>query len=782
MMPKDFLIQISHQYELSKDQEEVFLLRYGEGLSYEVISDRLNTSQAACLKRMGQVYTKLNVSGVSRGKENRLRIFLAEQLQSQASAIPLASADTSKEKIKTLGDPGNIREAARPSEKSEAPQPMKQIYENLPNRDYTTFVGRHEELTRLLTLLSFDYAAHLISIDGLGGVGKTTLAIEAAHLCLQASRGDQPVYLGETLVPTFEAIVFVSAKEQYLQPRGLMQRLKRDRNLQDLYRAIAQTLERPEISYMEKGDQLDLIREALKRQRSLMIIDNLETLEQKEEVLSFAYDLPPNIKVILTTREQVLFVPIRLESLPADQGLELIRHQAREKGVTLESDTAQVLYQSTGGIPAAIVYTLGQIAAGYQIPDVLAKLKDAKGDIARFCFEGSVQRLREQPAHALLMALALFPDPADRTAIATIAATHDTADGLAHLQQLSLVRQQRDRYCFQPLTREYALAELGNHPQFEAGARSRWVAWYVEFSEKYGNVDEKEWYREYHYLDDEWCNLQDVMKWCKHQEDDQTVLALWRQIKGYAQVRGYWGDRLDWTAWLCPFAERRQDWATVAELFADEGWTKVLTRQPQFLEQASQLLRSAWALRLEKDVLFQLELATRIAVLYIQCHDYDQAGTWLKSQQKILKQSEGLSVRERQQQEVLTLYYQAQICFQQEDYSKAKKLYQRSLTQAQAIQWQRIQVGIKNWLAEIEIKLGDLENAQQLLELGLSLATENKDKHSLTFHQRSLARLWRSRGDPTQAQNWAAQAAEGFESLKMMTDAIEMRAWVGDTS
>jgi tetratricopeptide (TPR) repeat protein len=776
MMPKDFLVRIAHQYELSKDQEEVFLLRYGEGLSYEVISDRLNTSQTACLKRMGQVYTKLKVSGVSRGKENRLRIFLSEQLQRQASAIPLASSDTPKEKIKVSSDGS--------SEKSEAPKPelIKQVYENLPNRECTTFVGRQEELTRLLTLLSFDYAAHLISIDGLGGVGKTTLAIEAAHLCLQASRGEQSAYFGETPIPTFDAIVFVSAKEQYLQPMGLMQRLKRDRNLQDLYRAIAQTLERPEISYMDKSDQLDLIRESLKRQRSLIIIDNLETLEQKEEVLSFAYDLPPNVKVVLTTREQVLFVPIRLESLPAEQGLELIQHQAEEKRLTLEADTAKVIYQSTGGIPAAIVYTLGQIAAGYQIPDVLAKLKNAKGDIARFCFEGSVQRLREQPAHALLMALALFPEPADRTAIATIAETHDTADGLALLQQLSLVRQQRDRYCFQPLTREYALAELGNQPQFEAGARSRWVNWYLEFSEKYGNVDEKEWYTEYHYLDDEWQNLQEVMKWCKHREDDQTVLALWRQIKGYAQVRGYWGDRLDWTAWLCPFAEQRQDWATVAELFSDEGWTKVLTRQPKFLEEASQLLQSAWALRQEKDVPFQLELATRIAVLYIQCRDYDQAAAWLKSKQKILKLAEGLNDQERQRQEILTLYHQAQICFQQDDYSKAKKLYQRSLTQAQALQWQRIQVGIKNWLAEIEIKLGDLENAQQLLELGLSMATQNKDKHSMTFHQRSFARLWRSRGDLAQSQGWAVQAVEGFESLKMMTDAIDLREWVRDTS
>ncbi len=51
----------------------------GKGLSYEEIASELCTSADACLKRMGQVYKKFNVSGSSRGKENRLRIFLTKQ-------------------------------------------------------------------------------------------------------------------------------------------------------------------------------------------------------------------------------------------------------------------------------------------------------------------------------------------------------------------------------------------------------------------------------------------------------------------------------------------------------------------------------------------------------------------------------------------------------------------------------------------------------------------------------------------------------------------------------
>ncbi|GAA6618303.1 NB-ARC domain-containing protein [Scytonema sp. NUACC26] len=251
-------------------------------------------------------------------------------------------------------------------------------------------------------------------------------------------------------------------KQQYLKALQILPRLKRERNLRDIYRTIAHTLERPEISYRSPDDQLDLIRDSLKQQRTLLIVDNLETIEDKQELLSFVYDLPRTVKVILTTREQALFVPIRLESLPEEDGLNLIHHQAKEKGVELHPPADRVLYQNTHGIPAAIVYTVGQLAAGYPLDAVLTKLKSATGDVARFCFKTSVERLRGQPPHRILMTLSLFARAVERETISAIAMedSMNTGDGLAQLQQLSLVRQQDARYSLHPLTREYAAAEL----------------------------------------------------------------------------------------------------------------------------------------------------------------------------------------------------------------------------------------------------------------------------------------------------------------------------------
>jgi ATP-dependent Clp protease ATP-binding subunit ClpA len=245
MLARDFLAQMARECELSKEQQEVFLLRYGEELSYEQIAERLKTSQGACLKRMGQVYNKFKVSGNSRGKETRLRNSLIKQFQQIApqETSPLQLLQPGKNKQRT-GSPTPLLQAEE-SNNSSLPTLVANvkgsglstnIYENLPRRECTTFIGRRQELARLLQLLSFEKAANLISVDGVGGVGKTTLVLEAAHMSLQVSMmqpgSGQQTFEG-TAIPSFEAIIFTSAKKQYLKALQILPRLKREHNLRD---------------------------------------------------------------------------------------------------------------------------------------------------------------------------------------------------------------------------------------------------------------------------------------------------------------------------------------------------------------------------------------------------------------------------------------------------------------------------------------------------------------------------------------------------------------------
>lgn len=779
MLTRDFLTQMANAHELTPEQEHVFLLRFSEGKGYEEIAQQLATSPGACLKRMGQVYLKFSIPGECRGKENRLRIWLLNQFQQTQSSLAAYSPHATSTHERAIASSSEAIALSDSSENSVSDEliggsPPKIVLQNLPHRDSSHFVGRQVEIARLLALLSPNHSAHLISIDGIGGVGKTTLALEVAHCCLHRNV-DSP----NVAIPIFEAIIFTSAKHQHLTALGLLPRLNPARTLQDIFRAIAQTLNHPEISSFPLGEQLDLIRVILSQQRTLLIIDNLETIEDKQDVLSFVYDLPLTVKVILTTREQALFVPIRLESLPREDGLHLISRESQEKGVTLSETDALALYQGTAGVPAAIIYTVGQLAAGYPLSDVLAKVKSATGDVARFCFSGAVERFRGQPPHRLLMALSLFPKSVLRETLAQITFPAPdpilTIEGLARLQQLSLVRQQQGRYSLHPLTREYALAELMGHPEIEEEVRSQWVQWYLKFSEAYGATDWKEWHLGYDHLEEEWENLQTVIEWCAAKIYYEKFYRFWRQIKGYAHIKGYWNDRLHWSEWLIQEAERRGDWAIAAEALADRGWTLTQMGQPKYLQEANGLLKRAWSLRTHQDLTHQLDIATSLVILCIRQQQLDEAQQWLHEEEDLLKQVD-LSDQERQRQWIHIRYYQAEICFRQAKLSQAKVLYQQALDQARSVNWQRAAVAIQNWLAEVALEEGKLDEAQQWLEQGLPVAEHHRDQRSIAFHKRSFAYLEKRRGNLTQARHWATAALEGFETLRMLPEVQETQA------
>ncbi|AFY99356.1 NB-ARC domain-containing protein [Calothrix sp. PCC 6303] len=754
MLSRNFLSQIAYEHELSPEQQQVFLMRIGDGLSYEEIAAQLNTSADACLKRMGQVYKKFNISGASRGKESKLRFFLTNRLEKVTEE---SSAHTQSIE-----------------EKKQETQPNS-VAQNLPVREYTTFVGRDQEITRLMELLDFQHTAHLISVDGIGGVGKTTLVVEVAYRCLQASNNQ----LLTPNLPTFEAIIFTSAKQNHLTSIGILPRLTKERTLRDICREVARILDLSEITNLPIEEQFQPIREKLSQTRTLLIVDNLETIENQQEVLSFLYDLPPSVKVIITTREQALFVPIRLGCLPREHGLCLIQQEAQEKSINLTAEESQQLFEGVSGIPAAIIYVIGQIAAGYSLEDALSQIKEPDGDVARFCFAGSVIPLRGTPPHYLLMALSLGVKPITRETAASVAFEQAdpilTSQGLAKLQQLSLVYHQQGRYSLLELTREYAASELAANRELAQQLQQRWVNWYIRFSEVYGGTNWKEWHLGYSYLEIEWENLRSVLEWCMSQGIYGDARTIWQQIKGYIHVRGYWDERLEWTAWLIETAKQAGDWKFTVEVMCDRAITLIRMRHENQLTEAEILLQEAWNLRQHQSIALQLEIATNMVILSIYQQKWQQAGEWLTEEEKLLTQT-SLSELERQQQQVHILYYQGQISFKTGNYQQAQSFFLQALESATTAGWLRATTAIQNWLADIALELGNLKQARQLLEISFPMAERHKDKLSIAYHKATFAKLEKRSGNLPQAKRLAKEAAEGFESLKMVVEAKEMRS------
>ena len=91
-------------------------------------------------------------------------------------------------------------------------------------------------------------------------------------------------------------------------------------------------------------------------------------------------------------------------------------------------------------------------------------LGDAKGDIAKFCFESAVEGLKETPAYKLLICIALALNPLrsslSRNDLGFVAdlSELDRDEGLVTLEKLSLANKDSGQFKVLPLVREYIIS------------------------------------------------------------------------------------------------------------------------------------------------------------------------------------------------------------------------------------------------------------------------------------------------------------------------------------
>lgn len=368
--------------------------------------------------------------------------------------------------------------------------PRKTQKSRLPEQ--APFFGREAEIEQALESFNPRKRMWGVLIDGLGGMGKTALALKIAHES-QAREA-------------FQDYVWVSAKTSYLEPTGIRPEKSPDfTSAGTLFDAIAEELELYSIHELSSDrDKRDALHARLEgRETLLVLVDNLETLKKKDqqEVIDFLSELPPGCKAIVTTRERyghriggASIVTAR--AMPWEDALRLIEVEAgKEQRVqaVLEEQVGRErwreLYEAAGGSPLAIIWAIGLMRVRHKTFDeALEMLRqgEREGDMYRFIYHEAVSRL-DRASVRLLDTLALFLGPATPEALKQVSGlAFDEFDrAREELANLSfLMHQDQGRFTLHPITRRYVGDLETRRDQRELPLR--YARYWRSFAEEHG--------------------------------------------------------------------------------------------------------------------------------------------------------------------------------------------------------------------------------------------------------------------------------------------------------
>jgi tetratricopeptide (TPR) repeat protein len=445
-----------------------------------------------------------------------------------------------------------------------APNKLK-VYHNLPQPDYVRFVGRENELTWLRERLSPEDRAWQIAITGIGGVGKSALALATADYYLKNYGALPPE-------ERFEAIVWVSAKEKVLTTEG-----KEDaalpssilRTLEDVYTAIAQATRREEITHALPQDQDRLVQKALRENRVLLIMDNLESVTD-ERVKPFLRKLPQPTKAVITSREWLDVADVLpLKGLSQDDAMNLIAEEANVRHLTLDMAQQQRIVDLTSGLPLPIKLSIARMASGESFTAVIRWLGDATGDVPEYCVKGQADLIAQRDSNTwrLLLACSLFDRGAGaaREALGYIAdlSVADRDNGLACLQRFYLInRTDKDRFWLLPIVQRYVAVQI-DAAESSDSLIEPWTQWLINYVEKYGS-ESWDW-RRYPIIELEIDNIILMIK-RNLPLGHLRVLAASRRIAYYMKIRGRWAESIALSLEVLPLAYQLNDYLAISFL------------------------------------------------------------------------------------------------------------------------------------------------------------------------------------------------------------------------
>jgi tetratricopeptide (TPR) repeat protein len=325
-----------------------------------------------------------------------------------------------------------------------------------------------------------DDRTYVTALSGVGGIGKTAVACWAVLRAHEKRK--------------FEFIVSVTAKDRELSSSGIRAVQPTLGSFDDLLNEILHILGFSECTEQPVDEREKSVRELLAGTRTLLFVDNLETVEDRR-VVQFLETLPLPVKAITTSRVATIRTaafPVSVGPFTPQEALVFFDYHAKRAGRYMLCNgpkaERELVVKACALSPLAIEWLIGQapnMAEAMSLASVIQGAGKKDEELLEFCFRRVHSRL-SQSAQRVLSVLALDDRP-QRLEALSVAATEslDQIDvALGELERSSLVER-----CWDPkihdftsrclgLTRRFAYRDLARTSGREAELRRRLADWY----------------------------------------------------------------------------------------------------------------------------------------------------------------------------------------------------------------------------------------------------------------------------------------------------------------
>ncbi len=276
------------------------------------------------------------------------------------------------------------------------------LFRLLP-KEYETFIGREVLKSRLRNAIEKDPRLWIINLHGPGGVGKSALATWLAYDCYTQRN--------------FEAILHLSAKDMELSTEDGIRHLRPTLvSLEDFLDRVLHLFEHGEFCTSDLQCRKDMVTEILSAYRSLLILDNMETVRDGR-IMEFVRGLPPTslTKVLLTSRRRSSEweYPLQVIEFDDQEVKDFLSARTREMKLDFplqNDDVVRKITELSGGLPLAIQWTLGEYAKSRNLDDILNRAIDKDSPLLEFSFRNSWNVLDSNAKQALAV-LTIFDSP-----------------------------------------------------------------------------------------------------------------------------------------------------------------------------------------------------------------------------------------------------------------------------------------------------------------------------------------------------------------------------------